>query len=182
MGYTIKQISNIIGRKPAMIYNYFNESEESKAFYYSHREMGDNGSYIYDDEALERLKLKVGVSNVVGEGDLKNADGDSPQHSPAPSNQEVEALKAELEDLKGKYEALQSDFERAKGQIATLEREKSLVEANFEKAERERVMLLEQNGMALLSLSKMLPPPSKTSKTIGERIKGFFHRAPTDAG
>ena len=179
MGYSIKELGNIIGRKPAMIYNYFNENEETKAFYYSHREMGANGAYVYDDEALERLKLKIGVSNVVGEGDLKNADGDSPQHSPAPSNQEVEALKLELEVLKGKYEALQSDFERAKGQIATLEREKSLVEANFERAERERVMLLEQNGIALLSLSKMLPSPRKT---IGERIKDFFHRAPTDAG
>lgn len=168
MGYTIKEMGKIIGRKPAMIYNYFNENEETKSFYYSHREMGANGGYIYDDEALERLKIKVGVSNGVAGGISQNEDGENLKHSPAHSvraDEELEKAKAELEDIKGKYAELQ---------------------AEFEKVEAERKELLEQNGNLLLLLSqekaekqKLLPPPHKS---IGERIRSIFHRPPTDAG
>ena len=147
MGYTIKEIGKIIGRKPAMIYNYFNENEETKSFYYSHREMEANGGYIYDDEALERLKIKVGVSNGVAGGISQNEDGENLKHSPAHSvraDEELEKAKAELEVIKGKYADLQ---------------------AEFEKVEAERKELLEQNGNLLLLLSQ-----------LQEKNKNYFPR------
>ena len=164
MGYTVRELGEIIGRKPAMIYNYFNEDRD---FFYSHRQMGSNG-YIYDDEVLERLKLRIGVSNGVVEGNSKSKDEESPQPtSPVDvreNNEAFEAVKAELQELKNKYEELQ---------------------ARMEQVEAERKQLLEQNGHLLLLLSQekaekqlLLPPPRKT---IGERIRSLFHRPPTNA-
>lgn len=164
MGYTIKEISKIIGRKPAMIYNYFNENEESKSFYYSHREMGANGGYIYDDEALERLKIKVGVSNGVAGGEIKKEDEENPNITrpiQLKANEELESVKAELEDVKTKY---------ADAQQTILKLETELKE------------MRENNGNLLwlltqekLEKQKLLPPPRKT---IGERIRGLFHKPP----
>lgn len=158
MGYTIKEISKIIGRKPAMIYNYFNENEESKSFYYSHREMGANGGYIYDDEALERLKIKVGVSNGVGGSILKNEEQIITEPTPPPS-MELEKAKADLESIQRKYEEL---------------------EAKLKEVEAERKQLLEQNGNLLLLLSqekaekqRLLPAPRKT---IREKIRSLFKK------
>lgn len=165
MAYTIKELGEIIERKPAMIYNYFNEDEETKAFYYSHRKKGKRGVFKYDEEVLERLKIKVGVSNGVGEGISQNEDENSLQHSPAPSVREDGAIRAELEDIKGRYAEL---------------------EAKLKEVEAERKQLLEQNGHLLLLLSqeraltqKYLPQPRKT---IGERIRDLFHKPPSNAG
>ena len=164
MGYTIKEISKIIGRKPAMIYNYFNENEESKSFYYSHREMGANGGYIYDDEALERLKLKVGMSNGVAGGEIKKEDEENPNITrplPPKADEELESVKAELEDVKTKYADAQQ---------------------TIVKLETELKEMRENNGNLLwlltqekLEKQKLLPPPRKT---IGERIRGLFHKPP----
>jgi len=164
MGYTIKEISKIIGRKPAMIYNYFNENEESKSFYYSHREMGANGGYIYDDEALERLKIKVGVLNGVAGGEIKKEDEENPNITrplPLKANEELESVKAELEDVKTKYADAQQ---------------------TIVKLETELKEMRENNGNLLwlltqekLEKQKLLPQPRKT---IGERIRGLFHKPP----
>lgn len=161
MGYTVKELGKIIGRKPAMIYNYI---KEDRSFFYSHREMGTNGSYLYDDEVLERLKIKVGVSNGVAGEIIEKENEISPQHTPAPSTESEEAIKkliSELEEVKSKYEE---------------------IKLKLEQVEAERKQLLEQNGNLLLLLSqekaekqKLLPPPHRS---IGERIRGFFHRPP----
>jgi len=162
MGYTVKELGNIIGRKPAMIYNYFNED---RSFFYSHREMGSNGGYVYDDEVLERLKIKVGVSNGEVVDDIIKEDEKTPLPSrpiPSKTNEELESVKAELEDIKVKY----AD---AKETILKLETElKEMRENNGN-----LLWLLTQEK---LEKQKLLPPPRKT---IGEKIKALFTRKDT---
>lgn len=161
MGYTVKELGNIIGRKPAMIYNYFNED---RSFFYSHREMGSNGGYVYDDEVLERLKIKVGVSNGEAGGEIKKEDEENPNITrplPPKADEELESVKAELEDVKTKYADAQQ---------------------TIVKLETELKEMRENNGNLLwlltqekLEKQKLLPPPRKT---IGERIRGLFHKPP----
>lgn len=164
MAYTIKELGEIIGRKPAMIYNYFNEDEEAKTFYYSHRVKGSNGGFLYDDEVLERLKIKVGVSNGVAGGEIKKEDEENPNITrplPLKANEELESVKAELEDVKTKYADAQQT-------IAKLETElKEMRENNGN-----LLWLLTQEK---LEKQKLLPQPRKT---IGERIRGLFHKPP----
>ena len=162
MGYTVKELGNIIGRKPAMIYNYFNED---RSFFYSHREMGSNGGYVYDDEVLERLKIKVGVSNGEAGGEIKKEDEENPNITrpiPSKTNEELESVKAELEDIKVKY----AD---AKETILKLETELK------EMRENNGNFLLWLLTQEKLEKQKLLPPPRKT---IGERIRGLFHKPP----
>lgn len=124
MGYTVKELGNIIGRKPAMIYNYFNED---RSFFYSHREMGSNGGYVYDDEVLERLKIKVGVSNGVGQDEKETEQQIITKLTPSlevRANEELERVRAELETIQKKYEEL---------------------EARLKEVDTERKQLLEQN-------------------------------------
>ena len=164
MTYTIKELGEIIGRKPAMIYNYFNEDEEAKTFYYSHRIKGSNGGFLYDDEVLERLKIKVGVSNGVAGGEIKKEDEEVPNITrplPPKADEELERVKAELEDVKTKYADAQQ---------------------TIVKLETELKEMRENNGNLLwlltqekLEKQKLLPQPRKT---IGERIKGLFHKPP----
>lgn len=165
MPYTIKELGNIIGRKPAMIYNYFNEDEETKSFYYSHRIKGSNGGYLYDDEVLERLKIKLGVSNGEVVDDIIKEDEETPLPSrpiPSKTNEELESMKAELEDIKVKY----AD---AKETILKLETElKEMRENNGN-----LLWLLTQEK---LEKQKLLPLPRKT---IGEKIKALFTRKDT---
>lgn len=165
MPYTIKELGNLISRKPAMIYNYFNEDEESKVFYYSHRVKGSNGGYLYDDEVLERLKIKLGVSNGVVGGEIKKEDEENPNITrplPSKANEELESVKAELEDIKTKYADAQQ---------------------TIVKLETELKEMRENNGNLLwlltqekLEKQKLLPPPRKT---IGEKIKALFTRKDT---
>ena len=165
MPYTIKELGNIIGRKPAMIYNYFNEDEETKSFYYSHRVKGSNGGYLYDDEVLERLKIKLGVSNGEVVDDIIKEDEETPLPSrpiQSKTDEELESVKAELEDIKVKY----AD---AKETILKLETElKEMRENNGN-----LLWLLTQEK---LEKQKLLPPPRKT---IGEKIKALFTRKDT---
>ena len=169
--YTIKELEEIVGRTSATLYAYIRSNEETKEFFANHRQERAKGGYLYDSEALQRLKIKFGVEDGVGQEDFEIEDGEITKHSPVPTNDdeeskksaELEALSAELEDLKGKYEALQADFARVDG---------------------ERVDLLRQNGNLLLLLSQekaekqaLLPPPRKT---IGERIRSIFKRSPAD--
>ena len=164
MAYTIKELGEIIERKPAMIYNYFNEDEEAKAFYYSHREKGKRGGFVYDDEVLERLKIKVGVSNGVAGGEIKKEDEENPNITrplPPKADEELESVKAELEDIKTKYADAQQ---------------------TIVKLETELKEMRENNGNLLwlltqekLEKQKLLPQPRKT---IGERIRGLFHKPP----
>ena len=162
--YTIKEITKIVDRTEPSIYALI---RTDKDFFNSHREKTTKGSYKYDEEALERLKNHFGVSNVVGEGDFEGENGEIPKDT-APLHdengdlsQKIASLSAELEEMKGKYAALQADFD---------------------KVEAERADLLRQNGNLLLLLSQekaekqaLLPPPRKT---IGERIRGLFHKPP----
>jgi len=164
MAYTIKELGEIIGRKPAMIYNYFNEDEEAKTFYYSHRIKGSNGGFLYDDEVLERLKIKVGVSNGVAGGEIKKEDEEVlniTRPLPPKADEELERVKAELEDVKTRY----ADAKQT-----------------IEKLETELKEMRENNGNLLwlltqekLEKQKLLPQPRKT---IGERIRGLFHKPP----
>ena len=167
--YTIKEITKIVDRTEPSIYALIRTDKE---FFNSHREKTTKGGYKYDEEALERLKIHFGVSNVVGKGDFEGENDKIPKDT-APIydengdlSQEIASLSAELEEMKGKYAALQADFEKAEG---------------------ERVELLRQNGLKtdeinhlllLLSQEKaekqaLLPPPRKT---IREKIKFLFTR------
>lgn len=166
--YTIKEIENIVGRTAATIYAYMRADEETKLFFTEHRQIRSKGGYLYDEEALERLKNQYGVSNGVGRADFESEDGEIPIDTAAPAADDAakSALEAELEELKGKYAALQADFERVDG---------------------ERVELLRQNGLKteeinhlllLLSQEKaekqaLLPPPRQS---IGQRIKNLFKK------
>lgn len=156
MGYTVKELGNIIGRKPAMIYNYFNED---RSFFYSHREMGSNGGYVYDDEVLERLKIKVGVSNGVVGSITEKEEPNIMELTPPHSVRANEARENELNDLKIKYDELKE---------------------TYEKVESERQELLKQNGNLLLLLSQekaekqmLLPAPRKS---IREKIRSLFKK------
>ena len=159
MAYTIKELGEIIGRKPAMIYNYFNEDEEAKAFYYSHRKKGKRGGFVYDDEVLERLKIKVGVSNGVVGSITEKEEPNLTELTPPPIVRANEATENELNNLKIKYDELKTAFE---------------------KVESERQELLKQNGNLLLLLSQekaekqmLLPAPRKS---IREKIRSLFKK------
>ena len=167
--YTIKELEEIVGRTPATLYAYMRSDAETKDFFANHRQERRKGAYLYDDDALQRLKIRFCVEDRVGIGSLKTENPEIPQTMPQ-YQPENEALTAELEDLKGKYEALQADFARVEG---------------------ERAELLKQNGvlteqmnhlLLLLSMEKqekqaLLPQPRKT---IGERIRNFFKRPPVE--
>ena len=159
MAYTIKELGEIIGRKPAMIYNYFNEDEEAKAFYYSHREKGKRGGFVYDDEVLERLKIKVGMSNGVVGSIIEKEEPNLTELTPPHSVRANEATENELNNLKIKYDELKEAYE---------------------KVESERQELLKQNGNLLLLLSQekaekqmLLPAPRKS---IREKIRSLFKK------
>ena len=158
--YTMKELCEIIDRKPSMVYNYI---KEDKQFYEQHRKKDNKKGFLYDEEVLTRLKEKIGVSNGVGWGNSKNEDGNNPQYTaPSSQPQEEEAnikLKKELEKLKAECAELQ---------------------ARCEKLEAENKDLREQNGNILwlltqekLEKQKLLPQPRKS---IVGRIKELFSR------
>ena len=156
MGYTIKEISEIIDRKPAMIYNYF---KEDKAFYNSHRQARKKGGYIYDEEALERLKNRSGVENVV-DRDIKESEKKEIPIISLPSNDE--------------------DIQEKNEKIAELEKVNEELRGEISRLKNENEELLRQNGAILLLLSQekseknaLLPPPKKS---IGEKMKSIFKK------
>lgn len=163
--YTIREITGIVDRTEATLYSYMREDTD---FFEAHRRKQTKGGYLYDEKAVERLKMRCGVSLGVVEGIFKTEDGENPQHT-APANEELEALKSKLEEITNKYEALQADFARVEGERVELMRQNGLrsEEINHllllisqEKAEKEKIML-------------MLPTPRKT---IGERIRELFRK------
>ena len=158
VGHSIKEIGEIINRKPAMIYNYI---KEDKAFFYSHRKAKDKGGYIYDDEALNRLIKRVSVENEVGQGKNENQEKESPDTN-APT---IVELESKIEALNKQIETLNTQYENAQNEIARLQLE------NQE--------LIKQNGVVLLMLKqeqdekiKLLESPHKNIiQRIAEKVK-----------
>lgn len=156
--YTMKQLSEIIDRTQSMIYNYIKEEKE---FYEKHRRKDTKKGFLYDEEALERLKLKSGVLNGVGWGDSNEAKSNIPLHTLPMDAVEEEERKTDTEE----------ELEEAKKQIEELNK-------RCEALETENKDLREQNGNLLwlltqekLEKQKLLPPPRKS---IRERLKELF--------
>jgi len=154
--YTMKQLCEIVDRTQSMLYNYIKTDKE---YFESHRRKDSKKGFLYDEEALLRIKEKIGVLNGVAWGNPNEEDENIPLDTPPSSLPQEEETKQELERLKEKYAELQ---------------------AELEKVEAERKQLLEQNGSLLLLLSqekaekqKLLPKPRKT---IGERIRALFRK------
>lgn len=167
--YTIKELEEIVGRTSATLYAYMRSDAETKDFFANHRQERTKGGYLYDDDVLLRLKNRFSVEDSVGQGDYEAENPENPQTKPL-YQYEIEALTAELEDLKGKYNALQADFARVDGERAELLKQNGL------QTEQMNHLLL------LLSLEKqekqaLLPQPRKT---IGERIRNLFKRPPVE--
>lgn len=159
VGYTIKELAAAIDRRPAMIYNYFNESDESKAFYYTHREARKKGGFLYDDEVLERLKKRVGVEDAVGVG-IKETEG-----------KEVPIITAPTID---------NDIQEKNEKIAELEKVNGELRGEISRLMDENKELMRQNSTILYLLSQeksekqaLLPPPRES---IGKRIKSIFKK------
>lgn len=154
--YTMKQLCEIVDRTQSMLYNYIKADKE---YFESHRRKDSKKGFLYDEEALMRIKEKIGVSNDVVWGNSNEENQNIPLDTPPSNLPQEEETKTELEKLK---------------------EENAKLKEELEKVEAERKQLLEQNGNLLLLLSqekaekqKLLPPPRKT---IGERIKSIFRR------
>lgn len=163
MGHTMSELSEIIDRKPAMIYNYFNESEESKSFYYSHRQARKKGGYVYDDEVLERLKKRVGVEGDVPTQKTVSEDEKIPKDTAPRADDSTNYIKEALEN---KISELQEKCAKYETEIARL---------NSENQE-----LIRQNSNILLLLSQekqekqaLLPAPKIS---IAKRIRSLFNK------
>lgn len=163
--YTIKEIETIIHRTAPTIYAFMRSDEEMRKFFNQHRQERQRGGYLYDDDAIELLKMRFCVEDDGAIGANGNAESDIPLCIPPMAtqidelSQEKERLTAELEDLKGKLELLQEEFDKVKA---------------------ENSELLRQNGNLLLLLSQekaekqaLLPAPRRS---IGERLKSIFKK------
>ena len=173
--YTIKEVEIIISRTAPTIYAYMRSDDETRSFFAEHRQKRQKGGYLYDDEAIERLKNRFGVADGVPVGEIENENGDFPLSVPAPSTEidrlsrENVALSVELEDLKGKYQALQSDFDRVNGQMVELLRQNALKDDEINRL----LLIIQEEKQEKKQIMLMLPPPKKT---IGERIKALFRQ------
>lgn len=169
--YTMKDLSRIIDRTPARIYDYFKEDKE---YYFSEssRRKDSKKGYLYSEAVLESLKKRLLIENGVGQQDFFPADGESPD-SIAPHNEEasrlsaeIARLSAELEDMKGKNAALQSDFDKAEGERVELLRQNGLKDEQIQHL----LLLLSQEKAEKQAL---LPAPRRS---IGERIRSIFKK------
>jgi len=173
--YTIKEVEIIVNRTAPTIYTYMRSDDDTRSFFAEHRQKRQKGGYLYDDEAIERLKNRFGVADGVPVGEIENENGNNPILSPAPSTEidrlsrENDALSVELEDLKGKYQALQGDFDRVNGQMVELLRQNALKDDEINRL----LLIIQEEKQEKKQIMLMLPPPKKT---IGERIKALFRQ------
>ena len=157
--YTIKEIEEIIERTPATIYAYMRIDKETKSFFEEHRQKRKKGAYLYDEEAVERLKNQFAVENAVGEAFSEEESGEILNDS-AP----VLQLQATIEELSRQNEELQGKLKE--------------LQARLDESEEERKKLIDAQGGLLLIIQQekaekqlLLPPPS-----FVERVKRFFKK------
>ena len=168
--YGLKDLMAISQTSERAIRQLFKTNSELRELKKEHK-VSKNNRVFYDDVIynwfLEHYKDKNSqmIENVLPPQDILPQKRENPDNV-APLIEENSRLTAELEEIKGKYAALQADFEKAEG---------------------ERVELLRQNGLKteeishillLLSQEKaekqaLLPAPRRS---IGEKIKGLFKR------
>lgn len=158
--YTMKQLCEIVDRTQSMVYNYIKADKE---FFESHRKKDSKKGFLYDEEALLRIKEKIGVSNGVVWGNSNEEDRNIPLDTPPSSLPQEEETNIKLKE----------ELEKVKAECAELQ-------ARCEKLEAENKDLREQNGNILwlltqekLEKQKLLPQPRKS---IMGRIKELFSR------
>lgn len=171
--YTIKDLMAITQTTDRAIRQLFDDSKGNKELIKLKEEhIIKRQNRVYYDEVIYEWfiehyssRKKVLMENGVGGEEIDAENEEVPQAS-SPDSEEIERLKAELEQLRAKYEALEADFRKADG---------------------ERVELLRQNGLKTEEISHLLlllaqekaekqallPPPRRT---FGERISSLFHR------
>jgi hypothetical protein len=171
--YRIKDLMEVSGTTERAIRQLFNTNEELKELKKEHSIKRQTTIY-YDEVIYEwfvihyNFKKEPLTANSVPREVNETEKSENPNIYP-PLVAENKRLIVELKETKDKLQALQADYEKAEG---------------------ERVELLRQNGLKteeinhlllLLSQEKaekqaLLPPPQQQRRSIGERIKGLFHK------
>lgn len=172
--YTIRELEEAVNRTAATLYAFMRSNDEVKQFFKDHRQERSKGGYVYDEEALNRLKNQYMVENAVPVGENENETAENPNITP-PVNDEA-ATSAELEEIRGRFAALQADFEEANKEIALLRRENALKNDEIARLNGDIDYLkglinLEKQEKAQLYLR--LPPPRQS---IGEKLKSIFKK------
>lgn len=161
--YRIKDLMLISGTTERAIRQLFTTNEELKQLKEEHTIKKQNK--VFYDEVIYRWfveyykdKNSQLVSNVLPQQNCKTQDSEIPD-SIAPVSLEISKLSAQIEELTKDLDDMR---------------------AKYEALEAEKNELLRQNGNLLLLLSQekaekqaLLPPPRRT---LGERIKGLFHK------
>ena len=207
--YKMSDLARITGRREQTIHKVFREDEEIKALLPQHRFTKGKRNVSFDDVILDALKQRFGIEepaenkNAVENrvvGDIEdNTNPEKTETTPgegvetsADAEQELEALRRQVEVLETQLKEEQAKHEQSKADLEQQleterkgrEAERADLEKQLQDKEAERRHFIGENAKLLNMLAAeqeekskllLLMPPAE-HRTFKQKIKGLFTR------